>query len=286
MSFSAHADAKGILSLVKNASPKNLVLVHGDVEVMKKFQKTVQDVLKINTYMPPNFEEIPFERVLFYNQIDISKKLFDYMNFMLNTTKNNILSENVKNFKSDFNKAENLVKEKNRANNTNIITKSLHNNDMNNNIFYKNDKEKEKEKTINTNNFLTFENLQNLKNSITLNLKLRTKNGKRTLTLNNPLENLNSRINKITNTLIFKLSDKIKEEIDIKNLFENFLKEKYKKFYQLYSFNISNQYVDFIRENNLFKIKWITIYTDKEKNINKIIFDLINIFKIFLSLFN
>ena len=48
MSFSAHADAKGILSLVKNASPKNLVLVHGDVEVMKRFQKMEKNLFEIN----------------------------------------------------------------------------------------------------------------------------------------------------------------------------------------------------------------------------------------------
>ena len=37
MSFSAHADAKGILNLIKNTTPKNLVLVHGDHEIMKIF---------------------------------------------------------------------------------------------------------------------------------------------------------------------------------------------------------------------------------------------------------
>lgn len=30
MSFSAHADAKGILNLIKHAEPKNVVFVHGE----------------------------------------------------------------------------------------------------------------------------------------------------------------------------------------------------------------------------------------------------------------
>ena len=30
MSFSAHADAKGIMQLITNCEPKNVVLVHGE----------------------------------------------------------------------------------------------------------------------------------------------------------------------------------------------------------------------------------------------------------------
>ena len=30
MSFSAHADAKGIMQLIKNCEPRNVVLVHGE----------------------------------------------------------------------------------------------------------------------------------------------------------------------------------------------------------------------------------------------------------------
>ena len=30
MSFSAHADAKGIMQLIRNCEPKNVVLVHGE----------------------------------------------------------------------------------------------------------------------------------------------------------------------------------------------------------------------------------------------------------------
>ena len=40
MSFSAHADAKGLLQLIKNIQPKNIILVHGEYEIMKKFKST------------------------------------------------------------------------------------------------------------------------------------------------------------------------------------------------------------------------------------------------------
>ena len=42
MSFSAHADQKGLLQLINNIAPKNLMLVHGDLEAMKKFKETCQ----------------------------------------------------------------------------------------------------------------------------------------------------------------------------------------------------------------------------------------------------
>ena len=40
MSFSDHADQKRLLQLINNISPKNLMLIHGDIEAMKKFKET------------------------------------------------------------------------------------------------------------------------------------------------------------------------------------------------------------------------------------------------------
>jgi integrator complex subunit 11 len=82
MSFSAHADAKGLLQLVKNVSPKNLVLVHGDAEVMKKFQVNVESTLNIPTTMPANLNEIFFNVYDMYYQIDVSLNLFEKLKFM------------------------------------------------------------------------------------------------------------------------------------------------------------------------------------------------------------
>jgi integrator complex subunit 11 len=41
MSFSAHADAKGIMQLVSQCSPANVLLVHGEADKMKFLQDKV-----------------------------------------------------------------------------------------------------------------------------------------------------------------------------------------------------------------------------------------------------
>lgn len=50
MSFSAHADAKGIMQLIQNCEPKNVVLVHGESskmdflreQIMKEFSNQLE----------------------------------------------------------------------------------------------------------------------------------------------------------------------------------------------------------------------------------------------------
>ena len=42
MSFSAHADAKGIMQLIKNCEPKNVVLVHGENLKMDFLKNQIQ----------------------------------------------------------------------------------------------------------------------------------------------------------------------------------------------------------------------------------------------------
>ena len=54
MSFSAHADQKGLLQLISNISPKNLMLIHGDFEAMKKFKETCQSQIPAKIIMPEN----------------------------------------------------------------------------------------------------------------------------------------------------------------------------------------------------------------------------------------
>ena len=41
LSFSAHADAKGIIQLIKQCCPKNIILVHGEASKMEFFIKNV-----------------------------------------------------------------------------------------------------------------------------------------------------------------------------------------------------------------------------------------------------
>ena len=58
LSFSAHADAKGILNLIENVEPKSVMLVHGEKSKMIEFSKIVQDKFKIDCFYPANFERV------------------------------------------------------------------------------------------------------------------------------------------------------------------------------------------------------------------------------------
>eukprot|EP00742_Colponemidia_sp_Colp-10_P009000 GILJ01009780.1.p1 GENE.GILJ01009780.1~~GILJ01009780.1.p1 ORF type:complete len:648 (+),score=86.46 GILJ01009780.1:130-1944(+) len=54
LSFSAHADAKGILQLIRQLEPRNIVLVHGEKGRMQYFKDKVQRDFGIPCYDPPN----------------------------------------------------------------------------------------------------------------------------------------------------------------------------------------------------------------------------------------
>lgn len=43
MSFSAHADSKGILELLSHLEPKNVMLVHGEKEKMRVLSQQIKD---------------------------------------------------------------------------------------------------------------------------------------------------------------------------------------------------------------------------------------------------
>lgn len=58
MSFSAHADSKGILNLIKHCEPENVVLVHGEKNRMEVFAEVVREMLSIPCYYPANFEDL------------------------------------------------------------------------------------------------------------------------------------------------------------------------------------------------------------------------------------
>mgnify|MGYP000843960589 FL=1 len=55
ISFSAHADAKGIINLLRHLDAETVVFVHGDKAKMKVFQDVVQEQLGKRVYMPANF---------------------------------------------------------------------------------------------------------------------------------------------------------------------------------------------------------------------------------------
>ncbi|OAG29746.1 integrator complex subunit 11 [Nematocida displodere] len=54
MPFSAHADQKGILSLVQQCAPENILLVHGDLQRMKRLKYILETEMHIPTHHPPN----------------------------------------------------------------------------------------------------------------------------------------------------------------------------------------------------------------------------------------
>ncbi|XP_053572186.1 LOW QUALITY PROTEIN: integrator complex subunit 11-like [Bombina bombina] len=56
MSFSAHADAKGIMQLIRQAEPRNVLLVHGEAKKMEFLKLKIEQEFKIQCFMPANGE--------------------------------------------------------------------------------------------------------------------------------------------------------------------------------------------------------------------------------------
>uniref|UniRef100_A0A3P8XIZ7 Integrator complex subunit 11 n=1 Tax=Esox lucius TaxID=8010 RepID=A0A3P8XIZ7_ESOLU len=56
MSFSAHADAKGIMQLIRMAEPRNMLLVHGEAKKMEFLKDKIEQEFSINCFMPANGE--------------------------------------------------------------------------------------------------------------------------------------------------------------------------------------------------------------------------------------
>jgi len=56
MSFSAHADAKGIMQLIHYCQPKNVLLVHGEGAKMEFLKQKINQEFKIDCFMPANGE--------------------------------------------------------------------------------------------------------------------------------------------------------------------------------------------------------------------------------------
>jgi len=56
MSFSAHADAKGIMQLIQFCEPKNVMLVHGEAVKMEFLKEKIKKEFDLECYMPANGE--------------------------------------------------------------------------------------------------------------------------------------------------------------------------------------------------------------------------------------
>ncbi|RWS15425.1 cleavage and polyadenylation specificity factor-like protein [Dinothrombium tinctorium] len=74
MSFSAHADAKGIMQLIHSCEPKNVLLVHGEASKMEFLQGKIKQEFGLNCYMPANGETVSIP-VTVNIPVDVSLKL-------------------------------------------------------------------------------------------------------------------------------------------------------------------------------------------------------------------
>ncbi|KAH3817295.1 hypothetical protein DPMN_118828 [Dreissena polymorpha] len=61
MSFSAHADAKGIMQLISWCEPKNVLLVHGEAAKMDFLKTKIQQEFGIECFKPANGETVTIE---------------------------------------------------------------------------------------------------------------------------------------------------------------------------------------------------------------------------------
>ncbi|CAG8556757.1 2587_t:CDS:2 [Diversispora eburnea] len=75
LSFSAHADAKGIMQLIKQCDPKNVILVHGEKAKMEFLQDKIKREYRVPCYAPANGETITIETSLSI-PIDVSVDLY------------------------------------------------------------------------------------------------------------------------------------------------------------------------------------------------------------------
>lgn len=59
LSFSAHADAKGIMQLVRQCEPRSVLLVHGEGDKMKFLKSKIEEEFHLDCYMPANGKRLP-----------------------------------------------------------------------------------------------------------------------------------------------------------------------------------------------------------------------------------
>lgn len=58
MSFSAHADAKGIMQLIRMCEPQNVMLVHGEAKKMEFLKSKIKQELNLDCFNPANGETV------------------------------------------------------------------------------------------------------------------------------------------------------------------------------------------------------------------------------------
>jgi len=74
MSFSAHADAKGIMQLIQYCEPRNVMLVHGEAAKMEFLKEKIKKEFDLECYMPANGETCVVNTSMMI-PLDVSLKL-------------------------------------------------------------------------------------------------------------------------------------------------------------------------------------------------------------------
>lgn len=94
LSFSAHADAKGIMQMISMCDPKNVIFVHGEKEKMKFLAKRIEEEKKIPVFYPPNGKTVTINTRRDID-VDISLNLIDKSinNYLLNSSLIHALKE-------------------------------------------------------------------------------------------------------------------------------------------------------------------------------------------------
>ncbi|KAL3997799.1 Integrator complex subunit 11 [Acanthocheilonema viteae] len=64
MSFSAHADAKGIMQLIRDCQPRNVMFVHGEDAKMEFLKEKVEKEFNLKVFKPANGETVTIETPL------------------------------------------------------------------------------------------------------------------------------------------------------------------------------------------------------------------------------
>ncbi|VDK73433.1 unnamed protein product [Litomosoides sigmodontis] len=64
MSFSAHADAKGIMQLIRDCQPRNIMFVHGEDAKMEFLKEKVEKEFNLKVFKPANGETVIIETPL------------------------------------------------------------------------------------------------------------------------------------------------------------------------------------------------------------------------------
>ncbi|MFH4979065.1 hypothetical protein AB6A40_005774 [Gnathostoma spinigerum] len=76
MSFSAHADAKGIMQLIRDCQPRSVMFVHGENAKMEFLKEKVEQEFNLKVYKPANGETVVVPTLLDVN-LDIPTQLIE-----------------------------------------------------------------------------------------------------------------------------------------------------------------------------------------------------------------